>query len=329
MQLLAGDIGGTKSFLAIFSFEDRRLALVREARLESRRFDDLASMVRQFLHGEGGPIEAACFGIAGPVVEGRCRALNIPWEIHAARLAKEIGIPRIEVVNDFQAVGHGLELLDTKDVICLQEGRPRPEGTIALIGAGTGLGEGFVTREGDRTRVRPSEGGHVDFAPRDETEWRLHRRLAAIHGHVSYERILSGSGLGELYRFALEDGTAGESPTVRAEMDAADPAAVVTAHALAGDDAACVKALEMFVSIYGAEAGNLALKVMAWGGVYVAGGIAPRIASALRDGSFIRSFLDKGRHAALLSTFPVHLIVNERSGLLGAAVLAAETLRPA
>ncbi len=327
MRILAGDIGGTKSFLAIFVLEGYRLASVREARLESRRFDGMASMVRHFLSGEEGAIDSACFGIAGPIVEESCRALNIPWEIHPGRLAQGIGISRIEILNDFQAIGHGLSQLESNDLICLQEGQPRLDGPVALIGAGTGLGEGFLTREGGRYRVHSSEGGHVDFAPRNETEWRLCRRLSALHGHVSYERILSGSGLGDLYRFVLEDGIAAESTAVRTEMKATDPAAVVTAHALAGNDAACAAALELFVSIYGAEAGNLALKVMASGGVYIAGGIAPRIAGALCDGTFIRSFLDKGRHAALLSAIPVHVIMNERIGLLGAAAKAAESLR--
>jgi glucokinase len=329
MRILAGDIGGTKSFLAIFESDGARLVPVREERFESRRFDGLTSIVRSFLSGDAGAISAASFGIAGPIADDECRALNLPWTVNRGRLAEEIGIARTMILNDFQAVGHGLTELTSEDLVCLQEGTPRPGGPIALIGAGTGLGEGFLIREDARYRVHPSEGGHVDFAPRDETEWRLHRRLSGVHGHVSYERILSGSGLHDLYRFFVEDGIAPESKKVRAEMETNDPAAVVTSHALSGDDLACARALDLFVSIYGAEAGNLALKVMASGGVYIAGGIAPRIVPALRDGTLIRSFLDKGRHAALLSAVPVHVIVNEKAGLLGAAALAAEIFRSA
>jgi len=323
-RLLAGDIGGTKSLLGVFEHDGTRLIPVVEDRYESRRFDGIATMARPLLARAGGTIDVACFGIAGPVVGEECRALNLPWMIHRMRLAEEIGVARTLILNDFQAAGRGLEHLAPDDTVPLQEGTPAPRGTIALIGAGTGLGEGFITQDGDRRFVHPSEGGHADFAPRSAIEWRLRERLARQHGHVSYERILSGAGLEELYSFVVDSGLAPGSRDVRAEMDAGDPAAVVTSRSAAGTDPACRQALRLFVSIYGAEAGNLALKVMAAGGVYLAGGIAPRIVATLRDGEFIRSFRDKGRHEPFLESIPVRVVVNDRVGLLGAAAAAAE-----
>lgn len=329
MRILAGDIGGTKSFLATFSLEGGRPLLLRDERFESRRFDALAPMALSFLKAEKEPPDAACFGIAGPVIGGECRALNLPWTVKEDQLSRELGGIRVEIVNDFQAIGHGLPRLAASDLEFLQSGHADPHGPIALIGAGTGLGEAFLLRNGGQIHVHPSEGGHADFAARTELEWRLHRRLNAIYGHVSYERILSGAGLNDLYRFLVEEGIAEESLAVRTEMEATDPAAVVSTHALSGDDRACSEALGLFIQIYGAEAGNLALKVMATGGVYIAGGIAPRILDELRQESFIRSFREKGRHAAFLSSIPVCVVVNEKAGLFGAAELAAERFRSA
>jgi glucokinase len=275
--------------------------------------------VRRFLDWTGERPERACFGIAGPVVDGECRTPNLPWTVSAHDLARDIGVPRTSIINDFVAAAHGVLCLSAADLVTLQAGTAAEHGTIALIGAGTGLGEGFLVWDGDRYRVHASEGGHADFAARDPASWELRRSLLDDGGHVSWERVLSGAGLAHLYRHLAASGFAPERAEMRQEMAAGEPAAAVTRHALAGDDPIAVEALEMFVSAYGAQAGNLALTVLATGGVYLAGGIAPRIVAKLRDGSFVTAFRNKGRLADLMGRIPVHVIVNPDVGLLGAA----------
>ncbi|HEV2131787.1 MAG TPA: glucokinase, partial [Longimicrobiaceae bacterium] len=272
------------------------------------------------------PVDAAAFGIAGPVVEGEVNASNIPWHVSTRLLAEAIGIPCTVLLNDFEAVGHGAPWLGPEDVATLQEGERVERGTIALIGAGTGLGEGFLVWQGDRYVVYPSEGGHVDFAARDELQWGLAKWIRAEYGNASYERVVSGPGLLNVYRYLAESGFAPEQPQVRAQMESEDPAAVISGHALAGTDALCIKALDLFVSVYGAQAGNLALTVLATGGVYLAGGIAPRILEKLRGGVFLESFTQKGRFSGLVARMPVHVILSPEVGIIGAA---AEALRVA
>ncbi|MBM3287880.1 MAG: glucokinase [Candidatus Eisenbacteria bacterium] len=331
-HLLAGDIGATKSLLAIFSTGETGLAVIREERLESARFADLAALVNAFLapgRSEDpdeipGEIRAAAFGVAGARIGKEHVPANLPWRIDARRLASEIGIPRVRLVNDFEAVGRGIPRLSPADLLTLQEGVPEPRGPIALIGAGTGLGEGFLVWGTDGYEVHASEGGHADFAPRDAFEWGLLQRLSRRYAHVSYERALSGPGLAEIYGHVVESGAAPPGAGIRSEMEAEDPAAVITRHALSGTDEACGRALEIFLSIYGAEAGNLALKLLPTGGLYVAGGIAPRIGDRMAAGSFMESFRRKGRHRDLLERIPVRVILNPRVGLLGAAAIAEE-----
>ncbi len=321
--VLAGDIGGTKSFLGLFAAEGSHLRPLREERYASESFDGLGPMVLAFLAGGREAIDAACFGIAGPIIGDHARPLNLPWRIDRRELAEEIGVERTSMVNDFHAVGLGLDHLTPADLAVLQEGRPVPRGVIAVAGAGTGLGEGFLTWEEDRYHVHASEGGHTDFAPQSRLEFGLFEFLARKYGHVSYERVLSGHGLQSIYEYLIESGAAPASIPVHERMLHDDPAAVITTQALAGTDAASVQALDLFASVYGAEAGNLALKVLASGGVYLAGGIAPKILPKLHDGTFLRAFLDKGRHAAFLVNVPVRVIVNAKVGLLGAAACAA------
>jgi glucokinase len=322
VKVLAADIGGTKSLLAVFERSGGILRAVREERLETARFPSLAKMVEEFLSRGRGRIDRACFAVAGPVANGRCRAVNLPWAVDGPAVARAIGVPDTWTVNDFESVGHGLVHLRRGDLVTLQRGRRTRAATVALIGAGTGLGEGYLTFGPHSYEVHASEGGHADFAPRNEVEIGLLRFLAARHGHVSYERILSGSGLGSLLAYVQEAGLARAGRRVRAEAADEDPAAVVTRHALLGDDRACVRALDLFLSIYGAEAGNLALKLMSVGGVYVAGGIAPRVLHRLKEGAFLRAFLDKGRHAPILECIPVRVVRNPRVGLIGAAAIA-------
>ena len=323
MKVLAGDIGGTKSLLAVVEEERSTARVLYEERFDSGRYAGLGTMVREFRAQAAVEFDRACFGVPGPIVAGECQTPNLPWTINARRLAQEIGIERMTLINDFEAIGYGIDRLGPGDLEALQEGRPTPRGPIALLGAGTGLGEAFLLWEGDGYRVHSSEGGHADFAPRGALQLGLLEFLSAWYEHVSYERVLSGPGLLNIYCFLVERGLAPEVAEVRANMAYEDPPAVISRHALAGTDGACTKALDIFASIYGAEAGNLALKVLATGGVYLAGGIAPRILDKLRDGTFVIAFRRKGRLSVMLENVPVHVILNPRVGLLGAAAVAA------
>lgn len=322
MRVLAGDIGGTSARLAIVDIDADAVRLVHTRRFASKDFPRLAPIVHAFLTNVADVPNRACFAVACPVIDGKCSATNLSWEIDVGELGEKIGIPRTEVVNDLHAVGHGVQRLSPADLVTLQTGEPNERGVIALIGAGTGLGEAFVTRSGDAYHVHSSEGGHTSFSAGTELEWGLNRSLATKFAHVSYERVVSGPGLVSIYRYLVEAGVAEEQASVRTQMEAADPAAVIATHALAGTDPLSERALEMFASAYGAQAGNLALTVMATGGVYVAGGIAPRIVPKLRDGAFMTAFLDKGRLSDVLARVSVDIIINPHVGLIGAAVVA-------
>jgi glucokinase len=257
------------------------------------------------------------------VIEGVCRPANLPWTIDEQELAEAIRVPAATIINDFDAIGHGLALLAPADVVTLQRGKKIAHGTIALIGAGTGLGEAFLVWDGLRYRVQASEGGHVNFAARDELEWGLYAALQAEFQHVSYERVVSGSGLVRIYRYLVEARGGVERELIRDEMRRDDPAAVIARYGLANSDLVCAQAVDLFTSLLGAQAGNLALTVLATGGVYMAGGIAPRMVDKLRTGPFLRSFRDKGRLSRFVERVPVHVITKTNVGLLGAAAAAA------
>ena len=323
MRVLAGDIGGTNARLALVEIHGPETRVLQEQRFCSRDFAGLAPMVQRFRAETRTEPERACFGVAGPVIDGQCRGTNLPWTINERELAGAIGISRTTLINDLAAVGHGIGLLGAADLETLQPGEAVQHGAIAVIGAGTGLGEGFLVWDGSRYRVQASEGGHVDFAPRDDLEWRLFQALRGELAHVSYERVASGPGLVNIYRHLRAAGLIPEASAVRAEAEREDPAAVIVRHALADADALCSKALDVFVSVLGAQAGNLALTVLALGGVYLAGGIAPRIVAQLKAGPFLPSFRSKGRLSGLLTRMPVRVIMNPNVGLLGAAAVAA------
>ena len=320
--VLAGDVGGTNARLAIVELEERTARFVYQNRYPSGEYLGLAPIVRRFLEETGSRPDRACFGIACPVVGEDCTAPNLPWTVNARALAAEIGIPRTAIINDFVAVGYGIEMLTPADLATLQEGVPEPEGPIALIGPGTGLGEGFLIWQHDHYRVLASEGGHADFAPSGEVQAGLLRSLRAQFGRVSWERLLSGPGIANIYRYLLDSGVVPEQASVRAELDAEDHATVIVRRALDRSDCLSVRAVELFWEILGAEAGNLALSVVATGGVYIAGGIAPRIVQQLDSGPFLAAFRNKGRLSGLLARIPLHVVMHPGLGMLGAAAVA-------
>ena len=325
MIVLAGDVGGTKTALALFDKDERGgLRLVRDGTLPSRESPSLESAVEHFLAASRPPaIAAVCLGVAGPVVDGRCVATNLPWVIDERVLRDAIPSPRVKLLNDLEVAAHGVLALPETDLRTLQPGVAR-RGNQVLIAAGTGLGEALIIRDEEHRIVIASEGGHGDFAARGDLEEDLLRYLRKEYGRVSLERVLSGPGLFNVYRFLRDTGWAKESPAVAERMRTTDPPAVVTEMALTQSDPLCHKALDMFVSAYGAEAGNLALKALAVGGVLVGGGIAPRIIERLAAGGFVTAFRDKGRLAPLLESLPINVALNPRAPLLGAARVAAE-----
>ena len=321
-MILAGDVGGTKTHLALFEPGRSAREPIADRKLPSAGYPSLEDTVRAFLADAPARPTRAVFGIAGPVVDNCVDATNLPWHIDARVVSEALGGARVDLINDLESTAWGLSLLGGADLESLQDGEVR-SGNRALIAAGTGLGEAILVWTGAGWKPSASEGGHTDFGPRDPLEDELLQWLRARYHRASYERILSGPGLADLYRFHTETGRGEEPDDVRrAFASAPDPAAVVTAAALDGSCARARMVLERFVSIYGAEAGNLALKALAVGGVFVGGGIAPRILPVLRAGAFRQAFGDKGRLSPVLQRMPVQLILDDRTALWGAAVVA-------
>ena len=319
MKVLAGDIGGTRTRLGLFDITDGRLREQVVETFPSQTHRSLADIVTRFLDRNDDRPEQACFGIAGPVRGRLVRLTNLPWSVDATDLEQRFGFRRVALLNDLEATGWGIPALEPGDLVTLNEGAPDATGHGAVIAAGTGLGEAGLFRGKAGFLPCASEGGHADFAPDDELQWALRQFLAARYGHVSWERVVSGPGLVNLHDF-LREYRGDPLPAALAEaMQSGDPAAVVARAALSGEDALCGEALDLFVRLYGAEAGNLALKTMATGGVYVAGGIAPRILPAMTDGRFLAAFKAKGRMEPLLAAMPVHVILNDRVALYGPA----------
>ena len=325
-MILAGDIGGTNTRLAFFEGTPKHLNPLAIEVFPSRDHKGLAEIARIFLDRHNQNAQAAVFGIAGAVVDGRVEATNLPWVVDSQHLTSELGIDRVELINDLLANAHGIALLDDSDFVVLNPGSPSPTGNRALISAGTGLGEAGLLAHAEGYEPFPSEGGHVDFAPRNELEIELLRYLMDRFERVSYERVLSGPGLHNIYQF-LRDTGRGEEPSWLAEqMTHGDPSAAIATSALEGTSDICVQALDIFVSVYGAEAGNLALKVVATGGMFVGGGIAPKIIRKLSSSTFIKAFTAKGRMSHLLEDIPVRVITNDKTALLGAGRVAALAL---
>ncbi|MFZ0801984.1 MAG: glucokinase [Terriglobales bacterium] len=318
-MILAGDIGGTHARLAFFDVNHGDFRLVSASVFPSREYSGLDEIVSQFVDSSSLHPDAACFGVAGPVRNGRVETSNLPWTIEAKRLAGELKIKTAMLINDLEANAWGISTLAAKDVVCLNQIEGHPVGNQAVIAAGTGLGEAGMYWDGSKHHIFACEGGHSDFAPRNELEIELLQYLSARHGHVSYERIVSGPGLVNVFHF-LRDTRRGEEPKwLTEEMQTTDPAAAISRAAIDGKCPLCEHALDIFISIYAAEAGNLALKLLATGGVYLGGGIAPKLVSKLARPLFMQAFVGKGRMQPLLEGIPVKVIINEQTALMGAA----------
>ncbi len=322
-MLLAGDIGGTKTNLAVFSSETGWRKPYAEATYSSVNYPDLESLVREFLAQHHFPIDRASFGVAGPVVAGHASITNLSWMMDENQLQQALQIPSVRLLNDLDAIAHSVPHLESQDLHTLNEGQRVSSGAIAVIAPGTGLGEAFLTWDGSHYQAHTSEGGHADFAPVNAFQLELLRYLMARFPHVSFERVCSGKGIPNTYDYLKDSGYA-EEPQWLAEQLATtlDRSPIIVNNALDKDNACelCVATLNAFVSILAAEAGNLALKVLSTGGVYIGGGITPRIISYLQARQFMQIFTHKGRFTEMLAQMPVHVILNPKVALLGAAI---------
>lgn len=323
MQILTGDIGGTNTRLAVMEYQNGRARITQNLSFPSTAYSSLDDILSEFFarHPQIRP-QAAAFGVAGPVAQGVSRITNLPWIVSAERLAQQLELQTVHVLNDLEALAWGIGTLQAEDMVALQTGTADPAGNRAVIAAGTGLGEAGLCFNGKGHIPFATEGGHTDFAPATEQAWRLWSFLQRRFGHVSWERVVSGAGLVNLFEFLLQE--SGAAAPAWLEDPAQDSAASITRHALSGADQLCIQALDWFTRLYGAEAGNLALKMKATGGLYLGGGIAPKILSALQNGAFLTAFLDKGRMRRLVEGMPVQVICNQQVSLQGLARVAVE-----
>jgi glucokinase len=322
-MILAGDIGGTNTRLALVDAASGALRIVAERTFPSRERTSLEAAIAEFLSLNKCDLVRASFGIAGPVLNGRCEATNLPWVVDSRNLAKRLHLKRVGLINDLEANAFGIATLPSKDFVMLNKGTRNAKGNVAIISAGTGLGEAGMYWDGKIHRPFASEGGHVDFAPRNQLEMELLDYSLRRYRRVSYERLVSGPGLVNIYQFLRDTGKGKEPPWLAERMRHEDPAPLISQLAMEGRILLCIQALELFVSLYGAEAGNLALKLMATGGVYLGGGIAPKIISKLKEPEFMNAFTAKGRMRPMLQEIPVRVIMNSKTALLGAARHAA------
>ena len=343
-MILAADIGGTKTNLALFDWKTGRVEPERQRTFYSKDYVSFDDILTEFLKppepkpGEGSAdeapsasdpprVDAACFGVAGPVIQNRSQTTNLPWVVDGAALATRFNLPRVRLLNDLEATAHGLLVLRPGETEVLNAGSPPETRTaMALIAAGTGLGEAILFWHGAHYHPMASEGGHAGFAPTSDLEIELLRYLRINYLHVSWERVLSGAGLVNIYEF-LRDHKKNEPTWVAERLKAGDPAAAIAEIGLNRGAEICVQALDLFTSIYGAEAGNLALKALSLSGVYLGGGIGPKLLPVLKEGGFMRAFMNKGRYKRLMSAIPVRVIMNEKTALLGAASAAARMLQ--
>ncbi len=327
-MILAGDIGGTKTILSLFDEKSGVKQPLRSATFPSADYDSLEAIIAEFLSRESSKPGAATFGVAGPVVEGHARITNLPWVIEADNIARTFDISKVNLLNDLEAIATAVPHLDGDDLVTLNTGQPDPTGAIAVIAPGTGLGEAFLVWDGRRYRPHPTEGGHVSFAPGTQDELDLLLYLQPIFGHVSFERVCSGSGIPNLYNYLRDCGHFAEPEWLRQELAAAeDRTPVIVTHAKSAAADICVATLQLFVKILAGEVGNMALKVLATGGIYIGGGIPPRILPWLQRPEFLAAVTNKGRFRTLLEKIPVHVIQNSQAALHGAAYDGMEAFR--
>ncbi|HED17608.1 MAG TPA: glucokinase [Gammaproteobacteria bacterium] len=326
MKVIAGDIGGTKTSLALFDVSGTKPDMLVMETWPSQDYASLDDIIKLFISTRPGTYEYACFGVAGPVRNGISQTTNLPWHIDAQKLAQTAGVRRAWLLNDLEANAWGINALDDEDFCILNEGQPDAYGNACVIAAGTGLGQAGITMDGQHLRPFASEGGHADFAPQTEMDIALLRYLQQRYGHVSWERVVSGMGLVNIHEF-LHAHYGTEPPRwLVDEMAKEDKAAAISKGAQSGQCEICSETLDMFARLYGAEAGNQALKIMATGGVYIGGGIAPKILDNLREPAFMQGFCGKGRMQSLMQSMPVKVILNDRTALYGPAVYAATLL---
>jgi glucokinase len=329
MMILCGDIGATKTQMGLYRYRDDTLELEHSSAFTSSAYAGLAEIIEAFLaQAPAERVEIACFGVAGPVIQDRVEATNLPWQITGHKVAQEKGLARVVLINDLVAMAWGINALGEASLATVHSGDATSEGNAALIAAGTGLGMALLLPGQGIRLPMPSEGGHMDFAPRNDEEIGLLQFLQGRFGrHVSIERVVSGTGLRNIYEYLVAANFAAEDPAIRRELQCSDPARLISEAALAGRSRLCMKALDMFVAAYGAAAGNLALVGMAVGGVYLGGGIAPQILPKLTEGLFMEAFLDKGRFRSLLERIPVRVILKTETAMLGAAYHVARILK--
>lgn len=321
-MLLAGDVGGTKTNLALFDAAHGPHNPLEEATLPSAQYPSLEKLIEEYLSQVSRRPSAAYIGVAGPVVQGHASVTNLSWEIEETHLSEALPFERVHLINDLEAIASAIPLLGAGDLHTLNDREPHPGGAIAVVAPGTGLGEAYLTWDGSRYEAQPSEGGHTDFAPADALQIGLLRYLQEMHGHVSWERVCSGMGIPNIYTYLKASGAASEPPWLAEELaNAADATPVIVNHALQSEAPCelCARTVGVFVSVLGAEAGNMALKTLATGGVYLGGGIPPRILPALGDGRFISAFRNKGRFEEFMMRLPVHVILNPKAALFGVA----------
>jgi glucokinase len=327
MIILAGDIGGTKTHLGLYRGGIAELTRIHDQIYMTREHPSLEAVLSDFLK-DSGVVGVACLGVPGPVVDGVAHTTNISWEISEESISAVLHGASTRLLNDLEATAYGMLHLAPSELVELHQGEERERANIAVIAAGTGLGEAGLVATRNGWEAVASEGGHCDFAPRGEEQVRLLRFLEHEFGHASFERALSGPGLHNIYRFLLEDSPQPEPEWLKERIGMGDGSAVVSEAALAGQDARCIHTLELFAEIYGAEAANLALKFLAFGGIYLGGGMAPKILPFLQRGDFVKAFLNKGRLNSTLQRIRVRVSLNQEAALLGAAHLAASMLPP-
>lgn len=326
-MILAGDIGGTKTNLALFSKDGGGFIAKAFGTYASKNYSNLGDIVKEFLKEHAHPIENASFAIAGPVHGGVCRATNLPWVIDAKLLSKELKIKHVYLLNDLEANAHAIAILPEEQLLTVHPGRKSHEANRAVISPGTGLGEAGLYWDGKTHRPFASEGGHCDFGPRTEIQLELCRYLIKKFGHASYERVISGPGLFNIYTFLKEELKRKEPEWLRKEFEIQDPAKVITLHGLDGKSELCVEALDLFSDIFASEASNCVLKFMALGGIYLGGGIPPKMLPKIKEQKFLDNFLDKGRFRALLEEVPITVILDNQASLKGAAAFCRAKMR--